>query len=645
MLGQPISAKPVHHLEDRPTAVEWAATGLLAAACVAAPLALGATAAWPRFATEAAMGLAAAVWSVTAIRTPRSALLPLAVAALLAVQLLPLPDQLLGMISPVSAAAWKLASVDATGSWGRITVDPATTAAGIRRLLLAAATLAAVADLGRRAPLRRLLCSSLCVVCIAIWVLGLAFPFERQKLVMLGFIDCKGPIAAEFWKTPIEPPIGTNGSGNLEWVAVGQQRYQSATWIAADGFGPYLYSNHFAGAMCLTLPVLLGGWLFWSRRRLPNAVRHLVVAAVFAAGLWTVGVMATSRAGSAAMLLAALVFASLTSERLWMRRTACALTLLYALLVVSLTVAIYAGWSGIEQLFPAALQPRIASLLTDSRAMAARAALRMFAAAPLLGSGLGTFGELFTKFLRSDFLLNYAHNDYAQWLAETGLLGGGVAAGFVAALVSRFRGWWQGVIERRQGVPVTAGLWAAIAGIGIHTAYDWNLHIPANALLACVVAGLALAAGNRAPLVPQTQWLERSQMSRWPGYALAGACLLAVAFLARDAASDAVQRDVRKAIVAARIAAIDKTAPPAAPLLRAANATAERSIRWDPANAHLAVLIGLTRLHLAATPDARADSVAQLATANDWFARARRACAACRGLPETLSSAVPAGTR
>jgi O-antigen ligase len=489
------------------------------------------------------------------------------------------------------------------------------------------------------------MCGALCIVCITIWALGLAFPFERQQLVMLGFIDCKGPIAAEFWKTPIEPPIGTNGSGNLEWVPVGQQRYQSATWIAADGFGPYLYSNHFAGAMCLTLPVLLGAWLFWSRRRVPNAVRHLLVAVIFAAGLWTVGVMATSRAGSAAMLLATIVFASLTFERLWIRRTASALALLYVLFVVVLTVSIYAGWSGIQQLFPEALQPRIASLLNDSRAMAARAALRMFAAAPLLGFGLGTFGELFTKFLRSDFLLNYAHNDYAQWVAETGLLGAGIAAGFVAVLVSRFRSWWQGVIERRQGDPVTAGLWAALAGIGVHTAYDWNLHIPANALLACAVAGLAIAAGNRDLLAPQAQGIARSQKSCWPGYVLAGACLLAVALLARDAVSDAVQRDIRKAIVAARIAAIDKTAPATAPMLQAAMQAGERTSRWDPANAQLAVLIGLSRLHLAAKPDARAAFNSDLAAANEWFARARQARAACRGLPEDLPSAVPAGTR
>lgn len=619
-----------------PAPAEWAAAGLLAAACVAAPLALGATAAWPRLATETAMGLAVALWALTGPRGAWNTLLPLAVSAVLAVQLLALPDRLLAAVSPVSAAAWKVASPEAGGVWGRITVDPAATAAGIRRLLLAAATVAAVADLGRQRPLRRLLCGSLCVTSVAIWILGLAFPFDRKDLTLLGFIDCTGPIAAEFWKTPIEPPIATNGSGNLEWVTVGQQRYQSPTWIAADGFGPYLYSNHFAGAMILTVPALLGAWLVWSRRRLPNAARHLAVAVVSAAALWTVGVMATSRAGGAALVLAALVFGSLTFERLWLRRTASALTVMYALLVVALTIAVYAGVTGIERLFPEALQPRVAALLSDSRSLASRAALRMFAAAPLFGSGLGTFGELFTRFLRSDFLLNYAHNDYAQWLAETGLLGVGIAIGWATVLGRRCRSWWLGVLARRQGDPLTAGLWAALAGISVHTAYDWNLHIPANALLACVVAGLAVAAGtvDRSSHAALSSQKPRPWPALLPGFALGLACMLAVALLARDAASDAVQRELRKAIVAARIQALDPAAAPAAPLLRRAAAAGEHMTRWDPANGSLAVLIGLARLHLSATPDA--DASAERATAREWFAIAQRYCAACRGLPEDI---------
>jgi O-antigen ligase len=635
--------------EDAPTErsspAAWAAAGLLAAACVGAPLALGATAAWPRFATEAAISLAVAVWAMSAASTPLKAFLPLACVAFLAIQLVPLPDRLLVAISPVSAGAWKVAMADSPGRWGAITVDPAATAAALRRLLLAVAAIMAVADLSRSKPLYRLFCGTLCFVCVSIWLLGIAFPFQRKELVLLGFLDFKGPIAKEFWKTPVEPPIATNGSGNLEWVTVGQQRYQSPMWIAADGFGPYIYSNHFAGAMTLTLPVVLGTWLAWSRRRAPYSVRHGVVAAVFAAGIWTLGMMALSRAGAAAMMLAAFVFASLTYERLWMRRLSSALMIGYLLIIAGLSFVVYSGWHGIEHVFPAAVQPRVAALVADSRALAARVALRMFAAAPVLGSGLGTYGELFTRFMRSDFLLNYAHNDYAQWLAETGLYGASLAIGFLVVLYRSFRSWWITVIERRQGDPVTAGVWSALAGLGVHTAYDWNLHIPANALLACVVSGLALASGTPA-------WQRgngpgkacRSWAWRLPGFALGSACLIAAVVLARDAFSDSVQRDLRRAIVAARIAEDDATAPPATPLLGAAIAAAEHSFQRDPANAQLAALIGLARLHLSVIPGAVDDPAAERTAAQEWFSKARQRCATCR-LPEPLPAKEPGAAR
>ena len=75
--------------------------------------------------------------------------------------------------------------------------------------------------------------------------------------------------------------------------------------------------------------------------------------------------------------------------------------------------------------------------MADSRAVAAHAALRMFAASPLLGIGLSCFGVFVPRFVPGDLLLYYAHNDYAQLLAETGLAGLAAAAGGVAWLARR----------------------------------------------------------------------------------------------------------------------------------------------------------------------------------------------------------------
>ena len=609
---------------------------LLCGAIVAGPIALGATGPWVRLAVEAAMALAAVLWAASSRPRPAIALLPILIAAAIAIQLVPLPDGLASTIAPVSAAAWKIAHAGLGRTWHCITVDPAATAAGIRRLLLAAATLAVVADLARHPAHRKFLGAALSAVCLVIWGLGLLFPFDKS-LVLLGFIDCKGPIEAEFWRTPLVPPIATNGSGVINWVTVAGQRYAMPSWIGADGFGPYIYGNHFAGAICLTLPVALGGWLAFSRSRLPDVARHAVVAIAFAAGLWTVGFMATSRAGGAALLLAALVFGSLTIRSGWLRFGFRAATAAYGICLLALVIAMYGPFGGFEGLLPADLRPRVGALLNDGRVVAGRVATRMFFASPLLGSGLGTYGELFDRFLRSDLLLGYAHNDYAQWLAETGLVGGLLAAPFLVLLAARYRSWIRA--PGGEADPLGAGLWAAVTGIGVHTAFDWNLHLPANALLACVVFGMAAASG----VSPSTRTARpnakpQPQGERWPGLVLAAACLLALVFLGRDAVSNVVQRQLREAIVASRLAATDPKRTSASPALEAAIAAGERMAVWDPWNGSLAILVGQAYLHASAEQQPIDEASADAAAADRWFLAARRCCAACRGLPEPLAA-------
>ena len=125
----------------------------------------------------------------------------------------------------------------------------------------------------------------------------------------------------------------------------------------------------------------------------------------------------------------------------------------------------------------------------------ARDSWRMFTERPLLGWGLGTFPVVYPKYQSffSEFLVNQAHNDYAQMLVETGV------AGMVATL------WYLVVLFRvglrKIGKPPLND-WPAIStlaaltgcvGLLVHSFFDFNLHVTANAALFFFLGGVAVA--------------------------------------------------------------------------------------------------------------------------------------------------------
>ena len=224
--------QPVFDGGPRRSAAERIAAVCLAAAVVVGPVALGGTPTLARLALEAAVTAAVVLWLASGSRPLWAVLAPLAVAAIAGLQILPLPGGLLGLVSPLAAAAWGEATAT---HWGTVSVDPGATATGIRRLLLGLATVTVAADLGRDAVNRRLLVRAIAAAAVVVWTLGLVFPVDVQKRILLGRFDLKGPI--EFWKTEIEEPVATGGTGLYEWVKVGSVRHEMPAWSIGDGFG------------------------------------------------------------------------------------------------------------------------------------------------------------------------------------------------------------------------------------------------------------------------------------------------------------------------------------------------------------------------------------------------------------------------
>lgn len=98
----------------------------------------------------------------------------------------------------------------------------------------------------------------------------------------------------------------------------------------------------------------------------------------------------------------------------------------------------------------------------------------------------------------------YAHNDYLQVLTDWGFVGGVLVFGAVGLLGGGVPVTWR-YVRRSSGGLVTKrsdraahvlGVSVGLIALAIHTAYDFNLHVPANALVATVLAA-SLASHRR----------------------------------------------------------------------------------------------------------------------------------------------------
>jgi hypothetical protein len=548
------------------------------------------------------MAAVGVLWAVSHRRPLAAMLVPLGIAVVACLQILPLPDRLLMNLAPISAAAWKVALAETGGGWGTIAIHPAATAAGIRRLLLGLATMFVVADLARTERWRRWLTISIAGSGVLVWILGLAFPVTPRSRIILGCIDLKGPI--EYWLTPLEPPLRTCGVGERVAVTAGDYRYETLDSRAGDGFGPYIYSNHFAGALCLTVPAILAVAMQLVRRcGGPPVVAWLAAGVLAAASVYTSSELVRSRAGSVALLLGVSVFFTLACPWPRVRTLMKAATAAYALLIAVFVLMFFGMWPGLAAALPAAWQPSIQTMLTDPRVAETAAAMRMFRASPVLGTGLTSYGELNRVLDPGRFVSYYAHDDYAQLLAETGVVGVIIAVSLAAVMVRML----VRVCRNRPSEQswTASAAWAALAALAVHSFFDWNMHCPANVFLGAVAIGIAAGSATTAATVarPATfvHSLGRAAFVHSLGRAaFAGTLILVAAFLGRDAGSEGTQRRLRRAIAASRAAVAKPPITFAAPSLEAALRAGDAIWRFDPTNAHLAVLIGQAHVHAAA---------------------------------------------
>jgi len=112
---------------------------------------------------------------------------------------------------------------------------------------------------------------------------------------------------------------------------------------------------------------------------------------------------------------------------------------------------------------------------------------------PMLGTGPGTFSTVFTQYQPPGIPQRYfmAHNDYLHFISEAGLPLAAVIIWMIIALYRKGFKKMQNPSRLIRGI--TIGAMTGITAILVHSIGDFNLHIPANAILFTVLAALVAA--------------------------------------------------------------------------------------------------------------------------------------------------------
>ncbi|HEY7475483.1 MAG TPA: O-antigen ligase family protein [Vicinamibacterales bacterium] len=421
---------------------------------------------WPLAIASAGLGLWG-IFETHAWADPRTRQLGIAVLAIafaIFLQIVGLPDELVGTLSPGVGhfmSEYQL-GYRATGSQA-LSIDPRSTAIAFGLFCAFGLLLIGLVRAVRLVRLEWLLTQ----------LMGLGVGLAILGVVQKALIDVDNPRLYGFWK----PELGGNP------------------------FGPFVNRNHFAGWMVMALPLVIGyscAVMYQSRRPASDdwrrwfswfttveASRFLLVAFVVVA-LGMSLALTGSRSGIASFAVATAVFGAFLLTRRAARRAR-----VFAAVYLSVLMVGAVAWAGVDRAVD-----RFGRATADAggRLSAWSDTLQIVRDFPVAGTGVGTYGRAMLIYQTSgrDVMYAQAHNDYLQIASEGGLLVGIPA---VAALVLVVF-----VVRRRltSGDDDTLTYWtrvgavSGLAGIAAQSIVEFSLQMPGNRVLFVVLLALAL---------------------------------------------------------------------------------------------------------------------------------------------------------
>ena len=363
-------------------------------------------------------------------------------------QQVPLPPGWADVFAPAVGSFYEpLRAILESDRWHSMSAEPFQTRWGLLQLVSLAAAFYMASQLYRQGPERRVVVYSLTMLGVALALFGV---YQKARF---------GNVLYGRFPVPSGAP-----------------------------YGPFVNHNHFAGFMEACALLSLGTALGTARRNPSLALLLGGASALMGISL----VLSHSRGGLIAASAGVVVLAVLSRReegrgRQW---------IVAGVVTVALFLAAFAPASLSERLSTFghprednSIQFRL-DLWSDSSGL--------FADSPLVGTGLGTYASVIPGYRTGidETRAEFAESDWLQLASETGLLGLFLTIGFLAS-VGRLG--FHAIVSQRSSRDrgMLAGALAASAALLVHGIYDFNLHIPSNALLFAILLGL-LASGDDA---------------------------------------------------------------------------------------------------------------------------------------------------
>jgi O-antigen ligase len=318
------------------------------------------------------------------------------------------------------------------------------------------------------------------------FVLTLLIIDSRDRLKRAAFVLVTAAVIIAIYGTLMHL---TNA--NIRWFGTVQPHGASALGTTGSR---NIYANYLVLSLCIGIGLLLSqlrgssarDWRHFFKRVLESMFTPKIVLRLSLCVLVIALTTTHSRMGNTSFF-ASLIIAGLIGLALSRHAPKGTVLLLASLLVIDLFIV--GSWFGVEKLAERIEQTTQAEYL--ARQDPSDFVFSQINEYPVFGSGLGTFYAVFPNFRTEgvDAYYDYAHNDFAQFAAETGWVG--IALVGLMVLLSF------GAALRAQAVrrdPLMRGMsFASIMGIiamMIHSWVDFNLQIPANAMLFMVILAL-----------------------------------------------------------------------------------------------------------------------------------------------------------